>query len=548
MSDYTTVNMLDGTVLYCIPEADLKKVQMFEELLSQRDDLKESLASVTKSRDDLKVALEGVRSMAGAYNDGLASIVGELSEALSIGSVNIGTYIDASLSSLSDPDVYPVEPGDDESVVWKVEVGENIQDRIDAAKSGDIIEIAAGIHRGTMDLSGKSDLTIRGAKDSHVEIRNMREVPAHDITNIRTTTGVVLAFDMDLQKLGLWHWRSDHPSAAFNSDLMFPLLLTVNERNLMYVPGAGVESLSHGEFTFSDPGTVYLKVFGDIADDESLHVEYADVPRIVWGDRRTENIHMENITFRGCSNTGKTGAISTPGKGWSLKDIMVDNVRTIGIELGQGGERSEMRSQVLDSTFINVTSNRAGQQGWWGSAKNCLFSFCGHYRSNWAGFDHWWEASCKFENTHNCRFVGWVARYCKGPGMWFDGVNGGNSNCVIDAPQIGDCERAGIELELNTDGFEIINPTIYRIADYSAHPQKQWGVSAGIVLKAGSDNNIIVSGIISDTKEGIRLKNDDTRGQCIGNTLEDTRFTNVSNPISVHGDVLDNKFIGYSNE
>ena len=104
-----------------------------------------------------------------------------------------------------------------------------------------------------------------------------------------------------------------------------------------------------------------------------------------------------------------------------------------------------MKSATENATFVNVMAHLCGQMGWWGAAANSTFEDCGHKGSNWKGFDHWWEASHKFESCSNCLFIRWRAVDCRGPGFWFDL---GNTDNVLTSPHIENCVRTGIELEL----------------------------------------------------------------------------------------------------
>ena len=249
-------------------------------------------------------------------------------------------------------------------------------------------------------------------------------------------------------------WQQIDGASTHNTAMGYPVLCAISDEPLMWAEGATPGSFWIYESKESEvvgspdkPGVIVLK----LKEGQSIeNFKIARFPYLLRGDDTSNGITLKNMTFKGCSNTGFTGAVSLPGSGWRLEDVTVSLVNTIGIELGQGGERSNMRSQLLNSTLKNVSAIDCGQMGWWGSARDVLLQNCGHERSNWKNFDTHWHASNKFENMHYCTLIGWYAKDCNGPGLWFDGVylddGGGNEHNAIVDPVIENCVRTGIEL------------------------------------------------------------------------------------------------------
>ena len=352
----------------------------------------------------------------------------------------------------------PDEPDEDNDVIY-VHPGENIQEAINRADDGDTIVLRSGVeHHGTMDLSGRI-IKIEGEGEEPVVVNNM--VKLENLERVTAPEEVGVIHYKYALPVALWHWVGNHPGDAFNNRLMFPLLLTLGDDPLIYNPD-GFHALGEGDFYHDGGDNLYVR---KPADKEDYDLYVCPYPRIVWGDENSSCV-LRNIKFIGCSNTGKTGAISLPGRDWSTSnDVTMDLANTIGIECGQGGDRSSMRGILRDSALINVVATRSGQMGWWGAPQNCVFESCGHSGSNWRGFDHWWEASHKFENMHGCVFNDWTADDCNGPGFWGDGVTtddgidpedkGGNTENILNRPVVRNCARAGIELELGTSGNQI---------------------------------------------------------------------------------------------
>lgn len=413
---------------------------------------------------------------------------------------------------------------------------QSIQDVIDQLQLGDVLQLKAGDYHQQMDVSGKEHIRIEAypGDEGKVVIHGLTSVDW--LWSIDPSTG---AFVCDYPGYrGLFHWQGDHELEAFNNRLMYPVLVTILEEPLLWQPD-GITALQPGQFFIDSlpdqPGKMYTRLKENQAIED---FRISPFDRLLWGDDSCNGITIRDISFKGCSNTGKTGAINTPGSRWYLENITVSLANTIGIELGQGGTRSNMKSQTSHSTFINVWAKHCGQMGWWGGADHATLENCGHEGSNWKGFDHWWEASHKFESCTHCLIIRWSARDCRGPGFWFDIDNAENT---LIAPHIENCVRTGIELEYNTSGNQIHNASIQSIRHETIHPDKPWDVAAGIVIKANSNNNIINGGTISGCKEAIRLDNDDSRGISDGNVIINLDLVDNQRKVHVLGKKLSNK-------
>lgn len=344
----------------------------------------------------------------------------------------------------------------------------------------------------------------------------------------------------------LWHHvdrRSMH-----NTVRAYPVLCTINDNPIMWnAEGAG--ALSDNEFYISSApnleGTITVKLFGGDSIDDFQISPFSYLLRAHEG---INNCTLKGINFKGCSNTNFTGAISLPGSKWTLTDIGVSLANTIGIELGQGNERSNMRSQLKGSTLTGVRANMCGQMGWWGSAFDSTLWNCGHTKSNWKNFDTHWHAGHKFENMHECTLRNWYAIDSNGPGLWLDGVyledGGGNTgNSIID-PHIERCVRTGIELELGSSNNSITRGLITDIQNLpSPDPNVKWSQSAGIMIKGFSDRNIADEVTIKNCDRAVWIDNTDSRGPSHANKLDNISIDNIQDdpPYLLLGDANGNE-------
>lgn len=344
---------------------------------------------------------------------------------------------------------------------------------------------------------------------------------------------------------GLWHWQGDHVEDAFNNRLMYPVLCTIGDNPLEFNPD-GVGALEEGQFFIDSAPNKIGTITAKLKEGQSIgDFMVSPFDRLLWGNENTSLVSIKNIDFIGCSNTGKTGALSFPGTGWQVEDVSIDLANTIGIELGQGGLKSNMRGHVTDSTLLRVMSYRAGQQGWWGSAATSILEDCGHTGSNWRNFDIWWEASHKFENMHFCDIIRWIARDNNGPSLWFDGVyidgRGGNTNNNIIDPFIENGVRTGIELELGTGNNTVVNPVVKGIISKTINPAKTWGQAVAIMIKGSSSGNKITGGSVSDCERVVLIDNTDGRGNSDFNEVSNIEYSSITGkPFEVFGDSLSN--------
>ncbi len=413
-----------------------------------------------------------------------------------------------------------------------------IQSVLDTMQPGDVLQLRAGTYHQQIDLSGKREVRIEAypGDEGLVVISGLTAVDwdwARD-----PSTGLYTAEYPGFK--GLFHWRGDHEGDAFNNRLMYPVLAMLGEEPLLWQPdGAG--ALREGQFYIDaapdQPGRIYVNP----PDGGAMQkFEISPFDRLLWGDESCEGLALRSLHFKGCSNTGKTGAVCTPGKHWYLEDVTVELANTIGIELGQGGTHMDMRSTTENAMFVQVQALRCGQMGWWGSASHSTLEDCGHEGSNWKGFDHWWEASHKFENCSNSIFIRWSARACRGPGFWFDI---GNRDNTIVSPRITRCVRTGLELELDAQNNRVYDVRIEDIYAEVINPDKPWKVAAGVVVKARSNGNEILGGTISGCKEGIRVENQDPRGTSDQNVFRSITFENNRRDVHVIGETLSNRMI-----
>ena len=420
---------------------------------------------------------------------------------------------------------YILEPGSDES----------IQSVIDRLNQGDVLQLRAGSYHQQIDVSGKKYIRIEAfpGDEGNVVINGLTNVDW--LWEIDPASGLYVADYPGLP--GLFHWQGDHEGEVYNNRLMYPVLATAGDEPLLWQPD-GRAALAPGEFFIDSAPDLPGRIFMQLKDHQAIQsFQLSPFDRLLWGDEACEGISIVNINFKGCSNTGKTGAINTPGHRWFLHNVNVSLANTIGIELGQGGLHSNMKSQTKYSTFVNVHARQCGQMGWWGGADHGTFENCGHSGSNWKGFDHWWEASHKFESCSYCLIIRWSAEDCRGPGFWFDIDNEHNT---LIAPRIERCVRTGIELELGASYNHIHNAVITDIRPEIIHPDKPWELASGVVIKANSHQNVINGARISGCKEAVRIDNEDARGMSDGNTFTNLTVDGTDRRVTVLGARLNN--------
>lgn len=427
-----------------------------------------------------------------------------------------------------DGDVISADPG-----------SPTIQQMIDDGSMN--LYLKAGTYHQQIDLSGKSNITIQAfpGDEGKVEINGLSSATwewEYDET-----------FDWYVGQYPgipkLWIWQDNDVRGSFNNRNMYPVLATIGDEPLIW--GEPDELLLiGGQFVIkSDPdksGYIYVR----LKEGQSIEdFRISPFDRLMWGDEATSNITFKgDFLFKGCSNTGKTGAVNFPGSNWNTEEatITVELVNTIGIEFGQGGLKSGMRSTVLDSKFGVLIADMCGQMGFWGSAKRCEIKHMEHIKSNWKGFDPWWEASIKLEGWEDCTILVFVAFDCNGQGLWFDIANHRN---IVAKLLIRNCMLAGLMLEHYADANDFMEIDIGGITKAEFDPATSWGVVCGILVQSNVTRCTFDKIAISGVEDGIRINNTDTRGNSDNNTFTNHEITNFTGEaIKVLGDTLSNTF------
>ena len=391
------------------------------------------------------------------------------------------------------------------------------------------IIVRNGTYNYPIDVSGIQDLTL---VFEGVEINGLRKAewewtPHGDQAYIGAWPGYA----------DLWTWQDTQDTrGAYNDTKMYPVLAMIGDEPLMW--HSSLESLqAHAEGFYmniepNEPGDifVYLKP-GQSIDD----FQFSPYDRLFFGDDGTKNITIEgNVTFKGCSNTGKTGAVNFPGSGWDTTKaiISVSHVNTIGIEFGQGGTRSNMKNHVTDSAFGTLISYMAGQMGFWGMAKNCSVDYMEHIKSNWKGFSYWWEASMKLEGWNHCVIHDFRASNCQGQGFWFDISNHNN---VVKSILVEGCMLAGLMVEHHATGNEFYDINVQNVTSKEFDPNASWDVSAGILCQSSVSDNHFEDIVIKNAEDAIRINNEDFRDRKDDGTFNATTTNNTFKNLSYEG-------------
>lgn len=408
-----------------------------------------------------------------------------------------------------------------------------IQELIDRASNGDVIELPAGVYRQQMKFSAGKALTVKpeAGAEGRVLIDGRLKVQWNwNAEGDNTFTAHYPGFEK------LWWWKDDDARGNFNSTYMYPVLATIGDTPLLWKPD-GV--LSDGSFHInSDPqnaGTIRVKL---AAGQDLKDFQISPFPWLVWGDADCSGIELRDLIFRGCSNTGKTGMINTPGSNWTLVNVTAELANTIGIELGQGGEKAYMSSHGQGHVFKNVKALRNGQMGWWGSVKNGTFTSCENSENNWKGFDPWWEASIKLEGCEDCTFTNWRSVNNNGQGFWFDISNHRNT---MDGLYAEGNMLAGLMVEHygNDNAFKNLEIKNTRMADFD--PATSWGVVTGILIQSNINRNTFENVAISGCEDGVRINNTDPRGDSNNNTFSGCTYNDVQHKIKILGELLSNQ-------
>lgn len=429
-----------------------------------------------------------------------------------------------------EPDAPPIDipmpPA--EGDVIQVKADESIQAAIGRAEPGDTIELESATYYQQIDLAGKRDITIEG---NGATISGYREM---DIDWEYGGSDKLYIADWNLE---LYWWRNDADSReAFNNERMRPELATLGGKPLMWQP-KGFTNLEPGEFwiSSSESPTIYVR----LTEGQSIEdVKFYPVQYLLRGSEDCSGITIQDINFYGCSNTGKSGAVNFPGTFWDVQNVRVEMVNTIGVEFGQGGERSNMRSTVTRSVFEGLHVLNAGQMGFWGSCHDCNLTNWGHTGSNWKGFDDWWEGSIKLENWLRNVSRGFYSHDCNGQGLWFDISNHNNA---FHNTTITNARLAGLMVEHHAEGNEFYNTVINGVTVFvDDNPNNNWDVASGVYIQSNVNGNLFEGLKVLNADEGVRINNQDTRGLSNSNTVSNFTTSNVTDRYKVLGSLLDN--------
>ena len=390
------------------------------------------------------------------------------------------------------------------------------------------IIVRNGTYNYPIDVSGIQDLTL---VFEGVEINGLREAEWEWALEDNMYVGAWPGY------ANLWTWQDDDSRGAYNNTKMYPVLAMIGDEPLMWV--SDTDELIPGSFTID----VAPNEFGGIAvllkSGQSIEdFVFSPYDRLFYGDDSTKNITIEgNVAFKGCSNTGKTGAVNFPGSGWDTTKaiISVSHVNTIGIEFGQGGTRSNMKNHVTDSEFGTLISYMAGQMGFWGMAKYCTANHLRHERSNWKGFDPWWEASHKFEGCEDFLIDLFEGIDCNGQGEWWDISN---KNCRVNKSVFRNVMLAGLMVEHHgyNNSFPIVEVDGVSVAKFD--PNTSWNVTAGILCQSSVQGNEFGVGghiYVKNAEDAIRINNEDFRDRNDDGTFNATTTNNTFKNLSYEG-------------
>jgi regulation of enolase protein 1 (concanavalin A-like superfamily) len=163
--------------------------------------------------------------------------------------------------------------------------------------------------------------------------------------------------------------------------------------------------------------------------------------------------------------------------------------------------------------------NRISDNGRYGigsySSSGSLLEYNLSLRNNWKGFDPFWDAGGgKFVAANNLVIRGHVAGENFGVGIWFDT---GNHNNTIEQSIIYGNQVAGLMLENNTTNTMVRNNVFYW--------NRIYGVGAGLLSQAASNNVIVNNSFIANEGSGLYIRYD-ARAPGGNNSIYNNLFSN----------------------
>lgn len=431
----------------------------------------------------------------------------------------------------------PIQP-DPSGIV--LSPGDSIQDAIDDAKHGENINLHAGRYNDQMYFAAhRRGLTLRPypGDEGKVVIDGRVRVPVpHWMQGSDGVwSGTYRGFP------GLWT-RHDKAAAARNYRRLAncrPELVTIGDVPLK--PVDKIEDLETNSAFFA--GSFFIE--GQPAAADRIHVklkpgyniedlEIARFPWLVDAELLNENgtdgareIAFENLIFKGCSNTTKVGMFNMAGPDWRLNGVKLALSNTINLKLGTSFE-GKMRIQGQNLMLFNVLSDLAGQSGIHGSAAHSQIQTFRMTRANWGGFDHRWEAVCKFSQSHHVKISDYEARDCNGVPLWWDIGNH-------------DIEAWNVRLYNSLQRAVLIEHYAERITlrDYEIDGVRKFaGMADGVGIQSNVKHCKVLDGTIKDCEKGFRYKklegNDRDKGSG-HNTILRHKFENVTQKMYIEG-------------
>jgi parallel beta-helix repeat protein len=376
-----------------------------------------------------------------------------------------------------------------------VQPGESIQEAVNAAEKGDVIEIAAGMHR-MQSIEPKTGQTIRGAPGAILS-------GAMLLTDFVEEDGVWEQADIGFEGEQAGSCATEGSTCTLPEDLFFDgeRLLRVASRD-----DVGADSW----YLDYDSDTLFLG-----RDPTGAEVELSALP-LAFGGEATD-VTIEGLVIEKYASPAQRGAIDV-GKGWTIAGNE--------IRLNHGAALYPGSDTLVTDNFLHDN----GQMAIDGGGNDSTYERNEIAYNNTGGFSFEWGAGgVKFVHTENLVLRDNYVHDNHGPGLWIDGYN---VNTLFEGNRVVNNFDAGIKIEISGSAT-VRDNTVAGNGFGNAFPPR----GAGIMIRESGPVEV-VGNDLRGNKEAVILHQDNGRENETGNTLHS---------ISVHDNKisLDGGLVGY---
>lgn len=371
----------------------------------------------------------------------------------------------------------------------RLEVGDDFQAIVDSKPPGTRYLIAAGVHREQQVVPSDGD---RFTGEPGAVMSGARVLPAAQFVyenglwwiGGQTQEGFVHGLSNTLPG----RERDAHPEEVFAD----------GSRRLLHVGSRS--QLSSGQWFFDyEADRIWLA--DDPATFTSLETSTAS---FAFGGTAVRDVTLKNLVVEKYASSFQFGAIGGDQHnrytyGWQLQDITARYNHGVGILVGPG--MTVNRAYVHDNGQLGMGGHGTDPETGYSADVSVTNTEIAHNRVlgvNWG----WEGGGAKFVFMNRMKFTNNWVHHNKGPGVWFDVENHGAD---ISSNLIEDNENQGIFYEISSGGRIFWN-TVRRnlsVMDVGAH--------AGSIDISNSSDTEVFENVVSDTVNGILLRQDGRR-------------------------------------